>query len=554
MDTPAVARRRRSARRTRLAARPAPAASARARALALAARIPACMLAALLALAGPSASAETAANPTPAGTPGTPGTPGAPSPAPAQTPASATPAPAPATPAPATPAPAPAIPAASIAHAPVPPGMSEDEALRRRRTPVVDVFEQCRDSVVNIASTEVDEVVVRGGSPFDRFFDDFFDLPRREPRTRRFTRRSVGSGFVLHAEGYIVTNAHVVSRTAEELKVIFADGREYDARIVATDRAADLAVLKIEADEPLPPLPLGRSDDLLVGETVVAIGNPLGFQHTVTAGVVSATGRSIEVGRDLAFDDLIQTDASINPGNSGGPLLNVLGELIGVNTAIRGDAQNIGFAISVDRLRESLPELLDVERRYRVMTGLELDPLGPPLVAGVAEDGPADRAGLRPGDRLLAVDGRPVAQAIDFDIALMGRAAGDSVRLRLVRGDEERQLRLELDPRPLPDGAALARTRLGMTVEELPEDVARRLGLRRAGGLVVAAVAPDGPARRTGVERLDVLLALGETYVSSLADLGLRLERVEAGEELPIRVLRVDRRRRVVLNGVIRVD
>ncbi len=452
----------------------------------------------------------------------------------------------------ATPSATPPTPAAAL---------SPEEALARRRSPVVEVFELRRDAVVNIASTQVDEVVVRGGSPFDSLFDQFFDMPRRQPQTRRFTRRSVGSGFVLHPEGYIVTNAHVVSRTADEQKVIFADGGEYDARIVATDRAADLAILKIEADRPLPVLPLGRSDDLLVGETVVAIGNPLGFQHTVTAGVVSATGRSIEIERGLEFDDLIQTDASINPGNSGGPLLNVLGELIGVNTAIRGDAQNIGFAISVDRLRAALPRLLDVERRYRIRSGLALDPFGPPRVAAVEPGSPAQKAGIRPGDRLVAVDERPVANAIDFDIALMGRAAGEAVPLRLVRGGGEtgrsggelREVALRLDARPAPDGAALAEARLGLVIEELPEDVARRLGLQRARGLIVAAVDRDGPAARTGIERLDVLLAVGEVYASSLEDLGRRLERVAGGEELPIRILRIDRSRKVVLNGTVQV-
>ena len=457
-----------------------------------------------------------------------------------------------------------AAPALAGLEAPPPaaPALSPEEALARRRSPVVEVFELRRDAVVNIASTQVDEVVVRGGSPFDSLFDEFFDMPRRQPQTRRFTRRSVGSGFVLHPEGYIVTNAHVVSRTADEQKVIFADGGEFDARIVATDRAADLAILKIEADRPLPVLPLGRSDDLLVGETVVAIGNPLGFQHTVTAGVVSATGRSIEIDRGLQFDDLIQTDASINPGNSGGPLLNVLGELIGVNTAIRGDAQNIGFAISVDRLRAALPRLLDVERRYRIISGLALDPFGPPRVAAVEPNSPAQTAGIRPGDRLVSVDERPIANAIDFDIALMGRAPGEEVPLRLVRGGggeagrsggELRQVALRLAARPAPDGAALAEARLGVVVEELPEDVARRLGLQRARGLVVAGVDRDGPAARTGIDRLDVLLAVGEVYASSLDDLGRRLERAEAGEELPIRILRIDRSRKIVLNGTIRV-
>ena len=150
----------------------------------------------------------------------------------------------------------------------------------------------------------------------------------------------------------------------------FADGREFSAQVVASDREHDIAMLHVETNETLPTLRLGRSDDLMIGETVIAIGNPLGYQNTVTAGVVSAVGRDLEIARDIALRGLIQTDASINPGNSGGPLLNVLGELVGINTAIRGDAQNIGFAIPVDHLRAAMADLLDIERRYRIETGL----------------------------------------------------------------------------------------------------------------------------------------------------------------------------------------
>ncbi|MDP7348694.1 MAG: trypsin-like peptidase domain-containing protein, partial [Phycisphaeraceae bacterium] len=208
-----------------------------------------------------------------------------------------------------------------------------------RRTPVVRVFEQSRNAVVNISTTQI--VQLRDPLGFD-LFEQFFHMPRR----RTFRRQSVGSGFVLHEAGYIVTNAHVVARTAER-KVLFADERAFDAQVVALDHEHDLAVLKIDADGPLATLPLGTSHDLMVGETVIAIGNPLGLSDTVTAGVISAVDRELEFGDGKSFKGLIQTDASINPGNSGGPLLNILGDLIGVNTAMRGDAQNIGFAIPV---------------------------------------------------------------------------------------------------------------------------------------------------------------------------------------------------------------
>ncbi|MHC5002418.1 MAG: trypsin-like peptidase domain-containing protein [Planctomycetota bacterium] len=414
-----------------------------------------------------------------------------------------------------------------------------------RRTPVVEVFERARDAVVNIASTEI--VAVRRSGPFDRMLEDFFDLPARP---RELKRQSIGSGFVIHPAGYIVTNAHVVSRTAER-KVVFADGREFEAQIVADDPTRDLAVLKVDTDRPLPTLALGRSDDLMVGETVIAIGNPLGFQHTVTAGVVSAVGRDLEFPNDMALRGLIQTDASINPGNSGGPLLNVLGQLIGVNTAIRGDAQNIGFAIPVDRLREILPELLDVHRRYRIESGMLVSSYRNPRVTEVVAGSPAARAGVREGDVLREVDAVPVREGVDFFIGLIGKSPGDAVRLGLERDGRPLSCTLVLDERPMPDGAELASTRLGIVVEPLPASLARELRLPGESGLLVVDVEPGGPADRVALRRRDILVALGRYYVSSVDELGQLLEQVDRGDEMAVSVLRVERGRTYRLSGTV---
>jgi serine protease Do len=417
---------------------------------------------------------------------------------------------------------------------------ARDGARAARRTPVVEVFEQARGAVVNVSTTEI--ITVRGRSAFDGFFDDLFDMP--SPR-RQLKREAVGSGFVIHPDGYIVTNAHVVARTTEQ-RAVFADGREYEAQIVAADPARDLAVLKVEAEGPLPTLHLGRSDDLMVGETVIAIGNPLGYQHTVTAGVVSAIDRSIQVAPELSFDGLIQTDASINPGNSGGPLLNVLGELIGVNTAIRGDAQNIGFAIPVDRLREILPALLDVERRYRLEAGLRVDSLAEPRVASVRPGSPADEAGLRPGDVLRMIDGRPVREGIDFDIALIDRRAGDVLDLAVDRGGERVRTALRLAARPAPDGLALARTRLGLEVREIGGDGQRAM-------LEVESIEPNGPAWSAGIEEGDLLVALGRYHVRSADELGQLLEPLEERAVVPITIIRMEGQRKTQRSGPIQV-
>ncbi len=429
-----------------------------------------------------------------------------------------------------------------------------DESRAARRSPVVDVFEASRDAVVNISSKEI--ITVRNPFGFESIFEDFFDMPFRGPGLdgpqRQLTRTSVGSGFVIHSDGYIVTNSHVVAQTAER-KAIFADGREFDAQVIASDPSRDVAILKIDADQPLPTLKLGRSDDLMIGETVIAIGNPLGYQHTVTAGVVSAIDRDLQFARNRTLSGLIQTDASINPGNSGGPLLNVLGELIGVNTAIRGDAQNIGFAIPVDRLREVLPELLDVERLYRIVCGLSVDTLDSPNVTAVQPGSPAEKAGIKVGDVLCQIDGQPIHQGIDFSIALIGSQPNRVIDLELQRGGQPVAARVKLIGRPLPDGAALARAKLGLVLEELSNEVAGDWGLKPGSGLLITGVEPESPAEAARIQRRDVLLGVGRHAVSSLDDLGHLLEDARSGELITVSILRIDRRFKQMMTGELTV-
>ncbi len=413
-------------------------------------------------------------------------------------------------------------------------GERDDEASRaRRRTPVVEVFEASRDAVVNISATEV----VTVSDPFDRLFEGFFDRPSR-PRTREYKRTSVGSGFVIHPSGYIVTNAHVVARAADTT-VTFSDGSEFQTQVIASDRDQDIAVLKVEAPRPLPTLRFGHSDGLMIGETVIAIGNPYGYQNTVTAGVVSAVGRDLEFGEDIVLRDLLQTDASINPGHSGGPLLNVAGELIGVNTAIRGDAENIGFAIPVDRLRALLPELLDVERRYNIDSGLMLATSSALRVRDVKPGSAAAAAGVRPDDLVKAIDGRPLAEPVDFHIALIGRSPGDEVTLQLDRGGQRLSAAIKLRERPRPDVARLAFERVGLSVTALPADIARELRLPRQAGLVVVAVEPASPAAEAGIHPRDVLVSVGVYHPTTLEELGQLLEHVQAGDMVSVSYLRV---------------
>ena len=419
-----------------------------------------------------------------------------------------------------------------------PPGaakLDREESRRRRMTPIVRLFNASKDAVVNIAATQVVEM---RGDDIDSFFrGGMFDFPLRS-RPQTFRAQSAGSGFVIHPSGYIVTNNHVISETTER-KAIFADGKEYEAEVVGVDVDNDLALLKISAPGPLPVINVGRSDDLMVGETVVAIGNPLGLQHTVTSGIVSAVNRKLDINERRSLSGLIQTDTSINPGNSGGPLFNIEGELVGINFAIRGDGQNIGFAIPVDRLNELLPKMLDVERRYRIMVGVELQPGNDAVVTSVAPSQPGAVAGLQAGDRLLTIDNQPITKSVDFFIGLISKLAGEQVPLTFERGGGRFQTALQLVAKPKPNAVALAKEKFGVNVEELDPAVAQRLGFRKSIGLYIANVDEGGPADTARIKTEDLLLQVDQSQISSLEDLGLLLETIKSGTVVRVMVLRI---------------
>ncbi|MEW6269870.1 MAG: trypsin-like peptidase domain-containing protein [Thermodesulfobacteriota bacterium] len=397
---------------------------------------------------------------------------------------------------------APLVPTASGARAQA----ADDD----RRTPVVRAVEQSRPAVVNIAAEQV--VVMQRDPFFEQFFNDFFEM---RPRRQRYTRTSLGSGVIVRPEGYVVTNAHVVAR-GQKIKVVLADERELDARVVGVDPDADLAVLKIQGGT-LPHLEFGESDDLMIGETVIAIGNPFGFSHTVTTGVVSAVRRSLK-SEGRVFLDFIQTDASINPGNSGGPLLNIKGELIGINTAIYGGAQNIGFAIPAKRASRIVADLIRYGEVRRSYLGLQVQDLTPELASALGadarhgvvvrevEDGsPAERAGLEPGDVILEVDGQDVGDRAEFDERAAAAAIGSTIRLDVLRSGSRRRVTVAA----------------GELTDERIDDVGwRRLGIRvaergRDDAVTIDSVRRNSHADRAGIRPGDLLIALGGTATDS---------------------------------------
>jgi len=423
-----------------------------------------------------------------------------------------------------------ALVAACVVAAAAGAALAQDAMRERRRTPIVDVFENNKDAVVNISTTRLQRVRSLGGRSL---FDEIFGTGL--PRVREV--HSVGSGLIVHEDGYIITNAHVVAQTTD-VRVTFADGRQVAAELVASDLQHDLALLKIDVTRPLPHLRLGSSDDLMVGETVIAIGNPLGLQHTVTAGIVSALNRKLYFGENTTYDGLIQTDAAINPGNSGGPLLNVNGEVIGINTAIRGDAQNVGFAIPVNRVWEQTLAMLDVDGRQRLRFGVKVSGQEA-RVNQVRRGSPADRAGVRTGDRLLRVDGHPVRDGIDFYAHLRQRRPGDEVELMVGRGGAPQRVVVPLEVEPAPDGARLAQERLGLRLAVLDPQARRRYDLPDDVGILVQDAARRGPAERAGIEPGDIILRMERAPVASLEHVGLALEDVRPRDDVYLEGIRL---------------
>jgi len=384
-----------------------------------------------------------------------------------------------------------------------------------RRTPVVAAAEKVRGAVVNVSAEELVRIRVPSRQGNDSLFGQFFDKPRFR---KGYAVTSLGSGVVISPDGYLLTNNHVVERGAR-FRVGFADGKELTAKVVGTDPAADLAVLKLDARERLPFVPMGRSDDLLIGETVIAIGNPFGLSHTVTTGVVSAVHRNFKAG-DRTLFDFIQTDASINPGNSGGPLLDIEGRLIGINTAILGErSAGIGFAIPIDRARRIAEDLIAHGEVREGYVGVSVEDLpareGAPVGASggvkvtlVDPGSPAEQAGVRRGDVVESVDGVSPESAEEFRFRVRDLPIGAVARLELVRGRAK-------------VSAPVAAVEL--TPQRAEQLVQRRVGIaldqqRATGGTVlsVRSVAKGTPADRVGLEKGDLVREVNGAEVSTL--------------------------------------
>ena len=382
-----------------------------------------------------------------------------------------------------------------------------------RLTPVVRAVQAAAPAVVNITSTHIEGRFV---SPLESFFgQDFPGLDSLPGRIRRQKRVSLGSGVIVDGrKGLVLTNAHVIAG-GDAVMVHLQDGRDFRAQVRGAEPDFDIALLAIDAPSALPEVRLGDSSDILPGETVIAIGNPFGFSHTVTTGVVSALGRTIR-SENGAFTDLIQTDAAINPGNSGGPLLNIAGSLIGINTAVDARGEGIGFAIPINKARRVMDELMGQGRVAPLWLGLMVDDLDARtaralglrdarglLVTAVFSGTPASRAGLEPGDVIEAINGAALTERRDY-VNVLRNQTGDPLRLTLRRGD--RQSFLDVTPVAFDDATArrLMEQRWGFSV------------VADGRGVAVKSVRRNGPADflRPG----DRITAVGGARVGSLED------------------------------------
>jgi serine protease Do len=395
-----------------------------------------------------------------------------------------------------------------------------------RMTPIVKAVQEARPSVVNI----------RGEKTVAATSD------AAEPGEMAHRVNGMGTGVVIDHRGYILTNYHVVDGV-REIQVTLDDEQRFVAKIVARDPETDLAIIKIDATRDLAVMNIGRSSDLMVGESVIAVGNAYGYEHTVTRGIVSSLHRAVQVSDAQFYADLIQTDASINPGNSGGPLLNIDGEMIGINVAVRAGAQGIGFAIPIDKAMNVANTLLAARNVKFVQHGLVFKPSADAeskglVVASVDANSPAATAGIRPGDIVAGVEDTDVGRPLDFQRALLDRKPGEKLSLAVRRDAETLKLDMTLAGASKTSNVAdrAAWQLLGLELGSMSAEQFRsRYKTQYRGGLLVTSVRPDSPAADQGIRSGDVLVGMHIWETVSMENVSYILGRPDLGNDGPVK-------------------
>jgi serine protease Do len=370
-----------------------------------------------------------------------------------------------------------------------------------RRTPIVEAVQRVQPSVVSISSEK--KAASSSRWPFTA-------EENARPRVS-----GMGSGVILDGRGYVLTNFHVVDKV-QGIEVHLSDGTSYPGRVVQHDEVMDLAMLKVDAGRPLPAAVVGASDDLMVGETVITIGNAFGYENTVSVGIISALKRNVTLSDDQVYRTLIQTDACINPGNSGGPLVNVDGEVIGINVAVRAGAQGIGFALPIDEVKRVAAEMMSTRRLAALWHGLVADELRMPqlgravVLSNVQPGSPAQGAGFKPGDHVVQVGDLQVTSPLDIERGLLDSAPGRPTRVQIRRGGQEQALALELKPLPRAtvDASEQVWRVLGLKTTAVEPQYVVAASPKLRGGLYVQAVSPGSPADLARIQKGDILVGM----------------------------------------------
>ena len=421
--------------------------------------------------------------------------------------------------------------------------------------------ENASPAVVNIRTVKT---IKGGGRVFRQFkkgpfgeddpMKDFFDRFFGEDRPRDFKQRSLGSGFIIGKDGYIVTNNHVV-KNADKIQVILKDEKEFEANIIGRDDNTDLALIKIKSDRDLPVLQFGDSETLKVGQWVVAIGSPFGLEHTVTAGIVSAKGRVIGSG---PYDDFIQTDASINPGNSGGPLINMEGKVVGINTAIIAGGSGIGFAIPINLAKKIIDQLKSSGEVTRGWLGVGIQDISKEvgeyygietkqgvLVTEVFPGDPADKAGIMPQDIILSINGQAVGTAREITGMIADIGIDETIKIKVLRNGKARTFKVKIAKRE--DARIAARkthkekqAELGIRVAEVTPETARRFNLKDAKGVIVVGVEPDSKAEEAGVRMHDIIKEINHNSIKTVNDLNKVISDIQKGETVNMFIWRMN--------------
>lgn len=434
----------------------------------------------------------------------------------------------------------------------------------------VQVAKTVKPSVVQITTEKI--VTYRYWDPFgdlEEFFrspfEEFFDIPkrRREPKTYKKKQEGLGSGFIVDEDGYILTNNHVIEGVDKILVKLLGDERKYEAKVIGTDPKTDLALIKINAGRPLPPVKLGDSDKIEVGEWVIAIGNPYGLEETVTVGVISAKGRS---GFGITqYEDFIQTDAAINPGNSGGPLVNIRGEVIGINTFIIAPyaAQGIGFAIPINLAKRVFSQLKEKGRVVRGYLGVWLQPLDEDLaksfdlpeikgalVSQVIKDSPAEKAGIKEGDVIIEYDGSKVEDVKDLQMKVANTPVGKRVPVVVWRDKKRVTLYVNIGEMPEKEVAkSEEKSWRGMTVSSITEEIKEQYDIEDTEGVVVVGVEEGSPAADAGIRIGSVIKIIGSNKISNIFDYKKVIASIPKSSDVRVLVKYGEYSRWVVIKG-----